>query len=214
MKALGGKTTQYPACRGAQLLTGCHCPPSLHAFRDLKAYVCTCGGPECDDAFFGDRSSWFEHELREHRAPYSCVLCGWGPRPRQELRIHISESHASFSSDQQKMLEDGGRGVASEFLARDCPFCDEWEEQVLEAKRTSSLMVAARDVSISVAQFERHVAIHQEELAIIAWPQATEEDETLSGSAATPPHNNRLMWCEFHKALECKETCTSNPPSH
>ncbi|AEO70014.1 uncharacterized protein THITE_131090, partial [Thermothielavioides terrestris NRRL 8126] len=46
-----------------------------HAFRDLKAYVCTVGGKECDSELFGDRNAWFEHELRQHRAQYACNLC-------------------------------------------------------------------------------------------------------------------------------------------
>lgn len=171
-------------------LTRCGFLSSHHAFRDLRAYVCTCGGLECDGAFFGDRDSWFEHELREHRAPYFCVLCCWGPRPRKELGIHLSESHASFPDDQRKMLEDAGRRVASEFLAQDCPFCNEWADKLCLLKTTSTppVMAAAQDVSVTVARFKRHIATHQEELAIIALPQALGDTGTpASGSAATRP---------------------------
>lgn len=48
---------------------------SAYAFRDLKAYVCTVGGPDCDTALFGDRASWFEHEIRQYRAQYRCLVC-------------------------------------------------------------------------------------------------------------------------------------------
>ncbi len=49
-------------------------------------------------------------------------------------------------------------------------------------------MAPAQDVSVSVDRFKRHVARHQEELAIIALPRGTEETETpASGSAAAQP---------------------------
>jgi hypothetical protein len=58
----------------------------------------------------------------------------------------------------------------------------------METTSTSSVMAAAQNVSVSVARFKRHVAIHQEELAIIALPRGTEETETpASGSAAAQP---------------------------
>ncbi|KAI1385762.1 uncharacterized protein F4822DRAFT_354088 [Hypoxylon trugodes] len=46
-----------------------------HAFRDLKAYICTVGGTKCKDELFGTRDAWFYHELQSHRSKYTCLLC-------------------------------------------------------------------------------------------------------------------------------------------
>ncbi len=80
------------------------------------------------------------------------------------------------------MLEEAGQEVASEFFAQDCPFCNEWADKLclLGTTSTPPVMVAAQNVSVSVARFKRHVAIHQEELAIIALPRVTEEAGTAS----------------------------------
>lgn len=49
-----------------------------HAFRDLKAYVCTASNSKnCDKLVFSDRNSWFQHEL-QHRVNYGCIICDSG----------------------------------------------------------------------------------------------------------------------------------------
>ncbi|KAM0420360.1 hypothetical protein ACHAPT_011902 [Fusarium lateritium] len=147
---------------------------SKHAFRDLKAYVCTLGGGECDEHFFGDLTTWFDHEMSTHRATYTCSLCdGARKTTRNFLRSHLA-LHGSFTDHQLEALEDATRDTVSNLLARDCPFCDEWAEK-LGAKN----MLSPSEVLVSLAKFKRHVAAHQEQLAIFALPQAAEEDASL-----------------------------------
>lgn len=102
--------------------------PRIHAFGDLKAYVCTLGGAECDAELFEDRDTWFEHELRKHRCEYMCTLCSHGPFSFERIAAHIQNIHGRFSDRQLQMLREGGRQNSIQFKSEDCPFCDEWTQ--------------------------------------------------------------------------------------
>ncbi|KAB5545946.1 hypothetical protein GE09DRAFT_1224890 [Coniochaeta sp. 2T2.1] len=171
----------------------------IHAFRDLKAYVCTIGQGECDDEFFGDRDSWFEHELKEHRAGYKCSLCQLGPLASKDIRWHIQASHGPFPDDQLKMLQDDGREAVTKFQAQDCPFCDDWSHNL--SKRANNIRTNSEgtpDVVVSAGRFKRHVATHQEQLAIFALPRAPEADGTpASGSVAARSNSRASSLADF-----------------
>ncbi|UKZ93563.1 uncharacterized protein TrAFT101_008474 [Trichoderma asperellum] len=156
----------------------------LHAFRDLKAYVCTQGGVECDAEFFEDRDSWFEHELQKHRSRYSCILCKSAGFSDPDLQDHILKVHGDFSDSQLRMLQEGGRKCPTQFEARDCPFCDEWAEELLQKSNSGSQpFKSIQGILVNHERFKRHVASHQEQLAIFAVPRANEdEDLPISGS--------------------------------
>lgn len=163
----------------------------IHAFRDLKAYVCTIGGKDCESELFGDRNSWFEHEVQCHRTQYTCILCDSGPFTLQSaVESHISDTHGPFRPKQLQQLLDAGRQTQTRFQARDCPFCDDWAEnlrQVADPKGKRPVQGGAdNDVLVSATRFKRHVAVHQEQLAIFAIPRATEESGTPgSGSVGS-----------------------------
>ncbi|KAL7896624.1 hypothetical protein HDV64DRAFT_253970 [Trichoderma sp. TUCIM 5745] len=154
----------------------------LHAFRDLKAYVCTLGGAECDAELFGDRDSWFEHELQKHRSQYSCILCKMGDFSIPGLQAHIRKTHGDFSDAEIRILQEKGRESPTQFEARDCPFFDEWAEKLLQ-KKTSGIqsLHSTQKILVNPSRFKRHVASHQEQLAIFALPRAN-EDEDLTDS--------------------------------
>ncbi|KAM6529144.1 hypothetical protein FALCPG4_007292 [Fusarium falciforme] len=158
-----------------------------HAFHDLKAYVCTIGGSECGDLLFGDRDSWFDHELEHHRAKYNCSLCcEVRMTSRSNLWSHLV-THGTFGDQQLKALEDAGRVSTFSLTARDCPFCDEWADK-LQRKRDEQFHYIAsvrafQDISVSISRFKRHVATHQEQLAIFALPRAT-KDEIAHGEGS------------------------------
>ncbi|RTE79761.1 hypothetical protein BHE90_005740 [Fusarium euwallaceae] len=148
-----------------------------HAFHDLKAYVCTLGGGECDNLLFGDRDSWFDHEMKNHRATYSCSLCDSARGvSKRSLRSHFA-THGTFTDQQLHILEDAARGTGINLRARDCPFCDEWAEKLGSRGATSTW--DDQDVVVSNVRFKRHVATHQEQLGIFALPRQIKEDETL-----------------------------------
>ncbi|EXL40159.1 hypothetical protein FOCG_17262 [Fusarium oxysporum f. sp. radicis-lycopersici 26381] len=158
-----------------------------HVFHDLKAYVCTIGGSECGDLLFGDRDSWFDHEL-DHRAKYICSLCSQvGVTSRSNLQSHLA-THGTFGDQQLKALEDAGRVSTYDLTAYDCPFCDEWADELKRKRDEQPHRVASvgacQDISVSTSRFKRHVATHQEQLAIFAIPRAT-RDEIVHGEGST-----------------------------
>ncbi|KAM0258708.1 hypothetical protein ACHAQJ_003717 [Trichoderma viride] len=158
----------------------------IHAFRDLKAYVCTLGGAECDGEFFEDRDSWFEHELQKHRSKYICILCKSRDFSFEDLQTHVLKTHGSLFDTQLKMLQEAGRERHTGFKARDCPFCDEWAETLMQkANPKAETVKPIRDILVNHNRFKRHVATHQEQLAIFALPRVTGDEHTPdSGSIA------------------------------
>lgn len=126
----------------------------------------------CQHKLFEDRESWFEHELKHHRSEYTCSLCEKEP-PTSILNLtsHITLIHGSFPPDQLNTLLDTGRQAPKLLRADDCPFCDDWAK-ILEAREDSNKgFVSGKgstSVLVSPTRFKRHVAIHQEQLAIFA----------------------------------------------
>lgn len=150
----------------------------MHAFRDLKSYVCTFDDEKCKIELFEDRNSWFEHELQHHRSRCSCSLCREGPfASKSEITSHITSAHGSFSPDQMSMLLDSGRQVPALFNAYECPLCDDWAETLQHQGDPSVKIVSGEKPSVLVSstRFKRHVATHQEQLAIFAVPRSTEK---------------------------------------
>ncbi|VUC35069.1 unnamed protein product [Clonostachys rosea] len=154
-----------------------------HAFRDLKPYLCTRGSTEdCGRLFFADRSSWFQHELSMHLSPYKCSLCGdKSASGRPWLQKHFAKSHPKLKKDQLKTLIDMGEEAPRSFPAQDCPFCDEWA--VLLRKRHGQ----APPLNVSITRFKRHVATHQEDLALFAMPRNPDigSYDSLAGTSAS-----------------------------
>lgn len=154
----------------------------VHAFRDLKAYVCTAGGSDqCNGEYFGDRNTWFEHEMQHHRAQYACTLChDQQPVSRDAFVSHVAECHPHLTSHQLKAVEDVSRHVPTHFDANDCPFCDDWAEQIRQradptGKRPVRPISSSNTTTmVSATRFKRHVALHQEQLAIFAVPRTVE----------------------------------------
>lgn len=146
--------------------------------------MCTLGGDECDAEFFEDRDSWFEHELKTHRSQYSCILCKSGNFSIVALQAHILQAHGDFSDTQIRILQEEGRENPTRYEAQSCPFCDDWAEKLLQSSKSGT---QSRDsmqrILVSHDRFKRHVASHQEQLAIFAVPRA-KEDEGLSGSGS------------------------------
>ncbi|KAG7284251.1 hypothetical protein NEMBOFW57_010615 [Staphylotrichum longicolle] len=165
----------------------------IHAFRDLKAYVCTIGGKECDSKLFEDRNSWFEHELRQHRAQYACNLCNDGHlSSEQDLTAHIGTRHGIFGREQLQLLLDASRQTPARIPAAECPFCDAWEAKLCNRGNSANPehdITAFQDGGpstrplVSLSRFKRHVAMHQEDLASFAVPRATENTGTTRRSS-------------------------------
>ncbi|EGO58565.1 hypothetical protein NEUTE1DRAFT_77947 [Neurospora tetrasperma FGSC 2508] len=166
-----------------------------HAYRDLKAYICTVGGTECDDKFFEDRTSWFDHELEQHRCNYMCVLCGVNDgkakTTRSKLRQHILSTHGDFEADQLERLEDAGRETITSFKTNDCPFCDDWSKLMANRKPPGREAQLEDGFLVSMSRFKKHVAMHSEQLAIFALPR--HEHETGIDEDASHGSDSRVI---------------------
>ncbi|KAI2635727.1 hypothetical protein GGS26DRAFT_510511 [Hypomontagnella submonticulosa] len=150
-----------------------------HALRDLKAYVCTIGGQDCGNELFSSRDTWFDHELKHHRSNYTCPLCKEEVIGKASMELHVESAHGGFDKEQISMLVEAGRVVPTHLEASDCPFCDEWAE-ALESRdhgKEGSVIQKEDHTLVPRSRFKRHVATHQEQLAIFVVPRSSECDE-------------------------------------
>lgn len=173
----------FPVALSRCCLTG----HRIHAYRDLKAYVCTTGREECEPNMFRDRDCWFSHELEHHHSLYMCKLCGSQYTDKKVLRQHLVDEHGPYSNEEILSIIEHGKLVPSQLKAQDCPFCDDWASILSHRRhqregRTSSSIQHA-DILVSLTHFKRHVATHQEQLAIFAVPRTVDDDEERSHGA-------------------------------
>lgn len=131
----------------------------IHAFVDLKAYLCTASNSkDYDRLAFSDRNSWFQHEL-QHRVQYGCTICDSGPYlSRESLMQHLADDHLNFSEAQLRVIVEAGKEAPSYLRAVDCPFCTEWAEAL--NKNTSSPDEAKAEAVLSVRVSPKRFKIH------------------------------------------------------
>ncbi|KXX82782.1 hypothetical protein MMYC01_200765 [Madurella mycetomatis] len=170
-----------------------------HAFHDLRAYVCTFSGTECDTRFFGDSREWFDHEIRCHRRKWMCILCQKGPfASSQEMETHARREHGNVLAhdSQLQVILSASQQSPDALPAQDCPFCNEWAES-LRADIPEGMPALEAVVTVDPAQFRRHVASHQEQLALFALPRRSGDEcdvQELHGSLSRslPSSSHRL----------------------
>lgn len=182
----------------------------MHAYRDLKAYVCVSGGVECEQQLFDDRDSWFNHELKHHHSLYLCKLCWYQYTDTKLLQQHLLDEHGMHSSEEILSIIEHGKLVPSQLKAKNCPFCDDWAS-ILSHRRhqtegRASSTIHQTDILVSLTHFKRHVATHQEQLAIFAVPRTVADDEERSHgdveanseAVSSKDDNNQLIENEAH----------------
>lgn len=156
-----------------------------HAYRDLRAYVCTYGDESCDDRLFGDRESWFEHEMSQHRALFKCILCDRTMASNAHLRSHARDQHG-LAFEQLDDIEFSSRQTSDIFTAQDCPFCEEWALTLRSRQNKKGKSTAHEDapasIAVSARRFKRHVGRHHEQLAIFAVPLNFDNDDDIGDS--------------------------------
>jgi hypothetical protein len=164
--------------------------PSSHVFRDLKAYVCTFDSDLCDGKLFEDPNAWFEHEVKNHRALYGCMLCdGFGRQPWTTFKDHMSAKHGISDEEKLRIIKEAGRQPETHFRTTDCPFCDDWALRLSEEEANGGFSTAPEATWVRAEQFQRHVANHQEKLATFALLDLFEtksKDGKLSGESSLP----------------------------
>ncbi|GAP91060.1 hypothetical protein SAMD00023353_1502070 [Rosellinia necatrix] len=171
-----------------------------HAFGDLKAYVCTRGRSEdCGRLFFADRSTWFQHELSMHLSSYRCSLCDVKSIfRRDELRQHLNSSHGPLTHDQLSSLVGDGIHVPTSLRPQDCPFCEDWSIRLQEISQGRG----SSHQRVSISRMRRHVATHQEQLALFAVPRfrntgPEESPEPMSDESVS--HNRDVVYIRVRR---------------
>ncbi|KAG8162228.1 hypothetical protein KVR01_007993 [Diaporthe batatas] len=161
----------------------------LHAYHDLKAYVCTSAGQTsgCEHKLFNDRDTWFDHELKHHYSLYVCNLCRCQYTTAISLGKHLTDEHGPYSNDEIESVIEHGKFVPSQLRAQDCPFCDTWAS-ILSQRRDGidfrAFSMGRSDIMVSLTHFKRHVATHLEQVAIFAIPRTMDNDDEQSHDAA------------------------------
>lgn len=99
---------------------------------------------------------------------------------QEDLRAHVLFHHADFPSGQLSILLEQGRLVPSQLKAQDCPFCDDWAQSLHRRRNPreseTELEPNCPDVLVAISKFKKHVATHQEQVAIFTVPKSTDFD--------------------------------------
>lgn len=129
---------------------------------------------------FVDRATWFNHEIKAHRSLFTCKLCDEQMDQQEDMRDHVLADHANFPSGQLSILLEHGRLVPSHLKAQDCPFCDDWARSIYNRRKLEEIQTAFEsncpDVFVALSKFKKHVATHQEQVAIFTVPKSTDFD--------------------------------------
>ena len=149
---------------------------------DLRPYVCTF--QTCDVKLFGDRKTWFEHEVQVHRLQWRCPFCSHECHSSEEaFQTHLKSRHReAFFTGSLKSLAQASRQAQEYFPAISCPFCAEWEESL---RKSNAQIHEDETLVVTTRQFRNHVAQHMEQLALFAIPRGhNETEEADSGEVA------------------------------
>lgn len=173
---------------------------------------------------FDDRDSWFAHELEHHRALCLCKLCGYQHMDTKALQRHLLDEHGPYPNEKMHSIIEHGKLVPSQLRAQDCPFCDDWASILLNRRHQTQgqdpSSVHPADILVSLTHFKRHLATHQEQLAIFAVPRAVDNDgehshgavEATSEAVSSKDEDSQIIEKEAHLMEESHplhQTCVS-----
>ncbi|KAL8834257.1 MAG: hypothetical protein Q9170_003844 [Blastenia crenularia] len=100
---------------------------SSHVLLDLEPYMCTFEDCLRADKLFGNRESWFQHELDSHRLRriWSCQSCSHNFDELEDIELHLSEKHKNSNDPSQMslMLSLCERFSSEGISAQPCPMC-------------------------------------------------------------------------------------------
>lgn len=98
-----------------------------HVFMDLKPYICTFDNCSWDNALFGTKEEWFEHELDFHRSPttWPCPCCRCDIFDDEDrLSSHIALMHEDHAGPtEREALAKGSRRYSQQEPLLDCRLC-------------------------------------------------------------------------------------------
>src|SRR2546421_10999344 len=135
----------------------------MHVFADLQAYTCTY--KEClgNQGPFPQRSTWADHELREHftKKVWMCALCKQSETSAGDYITHLQNAHKFSLEDKRlgKYLQGDQITSLKQVNSQSCPLCLKggWS---------------------SYHSYFSHVGRHLEEIALVVLPQDVDEEES------------------------------------
>ena len=150
---------------------------------------------DCEAGLFEDKLAWQAHDAECHQRQWSCNQCRSGPfTSAKSLQDHLHSTHevGGLPEDVIAKLVDASAHPVSE-AAPDCPFCDFEDDVRKDAAARGQDLPSTAQVIIPLADYHRHLAFHQEQLALFAIPPEVErsvESGSNHGRSKADPQEN------------------------
>ncbi|CAJ0548531.1 Ff.00g021440.m01.CDS01 [Fusarium sp. VM40] len=147
-----------------------------HVFSDLCPYICVeleCPAPDQD---FQHRHQWIDHMRKHHWRSWACCLgCDNSFTSLEGMVAHLTQVHsvAVTSANFKGLLSICEKPKPTEDSA-ECPLCKETLE--------------------SFDQYQRHIAHHQEDLALFTLPQHSLNDDESSDDVEDDEQTEAMQW--------------------
>ena len=149
----------------------------------------------CDAGLFEDKTAWQSHDAECHQRQWSCNQCRSGPFVSAKgLKDHLFKAHevGGLPEDVIVKLVDASSHSVSE-AAPNCPFCDFEDDVRRDATFRDQDLSPDAQLVVPLADYHRHLAFHQEQLALFAIPPEVErsvESESNHGRSKADPQEN------------------------
>ena len=164
-----------------------------HVLSDLRAYVCI--SADCDAGLFEDKTAWQAHDAECHQRQWSCNQCRGGPFvSAKNLQDHLRSTHQveGLTEEVVAKLVDASSHPVSD-AAPNCPFCDFEDDVRKDATARGQDLSPTAQLAVPLADYHKHLAFHQEQLALFAIPPEVErsvESESNHGKSKADPQEN------------------------
>lgn len=161
-----------------------------HVLSDLRAYVCM--SQHCEVRLFEDRGAWQAHDAECHHIRWECHYCHTSTfDTAASFQNHLRSTHNVGEIPEEVLAEvvSSSSHPLTE-VAPNCPLCDFGAQVRRDAASAGEKLSESVQVVVSLADYHRHIASHQEQLALFAIPPAIErsvESESRNGRSRADP---------------------------
>jgi len=183
-----------------------------------------CTFKDCKEGLFEDRQTWFEHELSQHRRHWVCLSCPGKTFDsttafRQHLQVvHLQRAHqhpAGGITPEVDLLLEASSRPSDRMPTSACPFCDTWEARVRQSTSAIQRTQTGESPTVDARYFRRHVAEHQEQLALSALPidfndndgdlaeaeETESDDDSAEAEEIGSDDDPAQSWSDYYDAL-------------
>jgi len=164
-----GEPFECPFCRTIQTL-GNEQDWRRHVFNDLQPYVCT--AEDCSSHLFKTMHEWMDHDLNTHHREWRCPICSRGATPFSscdKLEQHLLSHHHATGNQASILARNCKSQATPNNQPAVCQFCPAFDNastsSAAEFLTTTPRVVVARS-----KDYYRHVAAHQQQLALQSIP--------------------------------------------